>query len=503
LTIRKITMRTASSFEKVASELAPKRFKKEFIHLQEQDRQVRGFTEAAFDLAEESLSCSTPILVFVRTIRSHRPLARLEKLLSSIRRYAEARYKESGREIRRAADRMVECEAFEPISRVALGNFLSFTSDGKIDFEGTDGGDAKGNRGSAAQEAKMLGSVAETAMRRFVVQWGLFRAYEIGFACALLGRDTMPPFEQDPGRERQKNRNYRKRQQVLEKYKRLKDHPLKEKVERIRADAEQGENISPAVWQNLLESEYNRFQKNLQQRRGDQLADWTERYAQLLESDLESDRNEFKKELNRLLRGAEDRGQATGLSAAIDLSLTGEEEKKYRDVWKETDLGAKWWLRGESMNLEAFRSELREEQAERELRLMAWEKVRRSYRRKGDPRAGLTKIAAETARQVTPKQIESIRILRQALRRRPGLRKSKKEEWARQVDELLSTGAIGNENNKSFSTCRRNVDRAAHRCFETDQKTEWIDAYRRFESGGFAQLIEDLFDGSWKEKIGR
>lgn len=113
--------------------------------------------------------------------------------------------------------------------------------------------------------------------------------------------------------------------------------------------------------------------------------------------------------------------------------------------------------------------------------------VREALNDTGDPKRARETIAPVTDRIASDKQAQHLETAHDALQSNPGLRTDPKVQW----ESKLTGGVTGN-------TVIRGVERLAKDCYGVEKKEELPDEYLRFESGGFANLVEDLFHGSWE-----
>ena len=320
---------------------------------------------------------------------------------------------------------------------------------------------------------------AEDLLLRWItVYLSVQKSHEMALACALLDRD-MPSFKRDPSPV-EKATHAKWRKQVKEEFDALK-HPFKQKLDRITYLINQGKTIPDAILKEVFNTEWKNYMEHLTRDRQEEFNQYLEGYAK----QASHYPNRFHDAGINLLGATMVQGAVSYAATSVERTPDPDEIAACKDQVRASEIGAQWWLEQGFQNLKTFRETLRRKARESELRLYAWQRVDQAIEDAGDPYAALERVSALTSSHGTSTEISHLEEAYNILQENTSLRSSPRDEWIAEITDAARKGIIS----------------LAHKCFGTDSKITWPECYAGFKDGGFAQLIEDLYNGSWKQNL--
>ncbi|MES3630277.1 MAG: hypothetical protein PPP56_08935 [Longimonas sp.] len=323
-----------------------------------------------------------------------------------------------------------------------------------------------------------VGDVEGLLLRWLAIHLSVRKSHEMALACALLGRD-MPPFERHSS-PAEKAKHAKRRKQIEKDFDAL-QHPFKQKLDRITYLTNEGKAIPDAILKEVFNTEWENYMERLTQDRQEEFNQYLEGYAK--QASHYPDR--FHDTGINLWGTTMVQGAVRYAAASVERSPDPDEIASCKDQIRASEIGAQWWLKQGFKDLRAFRETLRRKTRESELRLYAWQRVDQAIEDTGDPYAALERVSALTSSYGTSTEIGHLEDAYNILQENTSLRSSPRDEWIAEITDAARKGVIS----------------LAHKCFGTDSKITWPECYAGFKAGGFAQLIEDLYSGSWKQNL--
>jgi len=232
----------------------------------------------------------------------------------------------------------------------------------------------------------------------------------------------------------------------------------------------------------LLARHYREYFRKLKEEHPRQASSEREKWIRY----AERSKLELQKQGRRMLETFVDRHNARVLSGLYDeFSLGSRALSKFLS----TNFGSDTALDTNIEEKQEIRSLLRKNMERTLLSLGCFVDTIEALNDKGDPKYARQRIASETDRRATRDQAEHLETAYRALKANPDLIHASKDKLKHSLGEETTGGNV-----------IRSVERLAkNKCFEVKQKTDLPDHYRGYKSGGFANLVRDLFHGSWSD----
>lgn len=321
----------------------------------------------------------------------------------------------------------------------------------------------------------------ERLEKRLTRDAAVFTAWEGSLNAAWLSAavdEEMPPFE--PSRRR--NRRMR---QITERLNNS-DSEFAESLQRLFRLAESSGTFPLRAYAKLMQRNSRKYLAEMKERYPEKASIRRNQFIRL----AERSERELVRRGRKFCRALQDRHNAKVLSSIYSrISLSSPVLSELLN----TDLGSDWILDNEVDEGDGLIAPSREKMQDLFLVVGCFWDVFEALKEQGEPSYARREVAPKTARTAKNSRANhQIRLnhLKKAihvLRQNSSLRRSTKEKWKFQL-----------EGDKTGDAVVKGIDRLAKDCFGVEEKGQLPDQYRGFKSGGFANLVEDLFHGSWE-----
>lgn len=315
----------------------------------------------------------------------------------------------------------------------------------------------------------------ERLEKRLTRDAAVFTAWKGSLNAAWLSAavdEEMPSFEP----------SHKRNQKVQQITKRVKnsDSQFASSLQRLLGIAESSGTFPVRAYAKLVQRNHRKYLAEIKERYPEISSKHRQRFIRL----AENSEKDLVRRGGNFCRALQDRHNAKVLSSIYSrISISTPVLSKLLN----TDFGSEWILDnkvGEGADLMASS---REEMRNLFLVIGCFLDVFEARKEEGDPKFARQRVAHKTAQEATTIEADDLEKAFHVLRDNSSLRRSPRGAWESKLTE-----------DRKGDTVIDNVVRLAKRCFGADEKSELPDEYLRFKSGGFANLVEDLFHGTWK-----